>query len=39
MPWLLPDLLNGALGPSFSEEDKNRLLEVKFPKPIATHTH
>ncbi|MGL4233734.1 MAG: DUF4230 domain-containing protein, partial [Casimicrobium sp.] len=27
MPWLLPDLLNGAFGPGFSEEDKNRLLE------------
>jgi hypothetical protein len=27
MPWLLPDLLNGAFGPGFSEEDKNRLLD------------
>jgi len=27
LPWLLPDLLNGAFGPGFSEEDKNRLLE------------
>jgi hypothetical protein len=27
MPWLLPDLLNGAFGPGFTEEDKNRLLE------------
>ncbi len=27
MPWLLPDLLNGAFGPGFNEEDKNRLLE------------
>jgi hypothetical protein len=27
MPWLLPDLLNGAFGPGFSEDDKNRLLE------------
>ena len=27
MPWLLPDLLNGAFGPGFTEEDKNRLLD------------
>jgi DNA polymerase III delta prime subunit len=27
MPWLLPDLLNGAFGPGFSEDDKNRLLD------------
>lgn len=27
MPWLLPDLLNGAFGPGFTEDDKNRLLE------------
>jgi len=27
MPWLLPDLLNGAFGPGFNEEDKNRLLD------------
>ncbi len=27
MPWLLPDLLNGAFGPGFNEEDKNRLLQ------------
>lgn len=27
LPWLLPDLLNGAFGPGFSEDDKNRLLE------------
>lgn len=27
MPWLLPDLLNGAFGPGFSEADKNRLLD------------
>jgi Protein of unknown function (DUF4230) len=34
MPWLLPDLLNGAFGPGFSEEDKNRLLEG-----AASHAH
>ncbi|MEO7254037.1 MAG: DUF4230 domain-containing protein [Casimicrobium sp.] len=34
MPWLLPDLLNGAFGPGFSEEDKNRLLEG-----AAAHAH
>ncbi len=27
LPWLLPDLLNGAFGPGFTEEDKNRLLD------------
>jgi Protein of unknown function (DUF4230) len=27
MPWLLPDLLNSAFGPGFSEDDKNRLLD------------
>ncbi len=27
LPWLLPDLLNGAFGPGFSEADKNRLLD------------
>ncbi len=27
MPWLLPDLLNGAFGPGFTEDDKNRLLD------------
>lgn len=26
LPWLLPDLLNGFLGPGFTEEDKNRLV-------------
>ena len=34
MPWLLPDLLNGAFGPGFSEDDKNRLLEG-----AAAHAH
>ena len=27
LPWLIPDLLNRAFGPSFSESDKNRLKE------------
>ena len=27
MPWLVPDLLNRALGAGFNEEDKNRLKE------------
>lgn len=27
LPWLLPDLLNRAFGPSFDENDKNRLKE------------
>ena len=26
LPWLLPDLLNGFLGPGFTEDDKNRLV-------------
>lgn len=30
MPWLLPDLLNGAFGPGFTEEDKNRLLDGAY---------
>lgn len=27
LPWLIPDLLNRAFGPGFSESDKNRLKE------------
>lgn len=27
LPWLIPDLLNRAFGPAFSESDKNRLKE------------
>jgi hypothetical protein len=27
LPWLLPDLLNRVFGPSFSEADKNRLID------------
>ncbi len=27
LPWLIPDLLNRAFGPAFSEADKNRLKE------------
>jgi Protein of unknown function (DUF4230) len=38
MPWLLPDLLNGAFGPGFSEEDKNRLLEGAASH-AKTHAH
>jgi hypothetical protein len=38
MPWLLPDLLNGAFGPGFSEEDKNRLLEGAAEH-AKTHAH
>lgn len=38
MPWLLPDLLNGAFGPGFSEEDKNRLLDGACAH-AKTHAH
>ncbi len=38
MPWLLPDLLNGAFGPGFSEEDKNRLLDGASAH-AKTHAH
>jgi hypothetical protein len=27
LPWLIPDLLNRAFGPGFTEADKNRLKE------------
>jgi hypothetical protein len=27
LPWLLPDLINRAFGPGFTEKDKNRLIE------------
>ncbi len=38
MPWLLPDLLNGAFGPGFSEADKNRLLDGACEH-AKTHAH